>query len=123
MYIMYNHLSRRIALQGQRVEEGTLIGVEGGTGNCVPASASHLHIKLRDRQGYPYKALPIAPYLGIPNAVMVHTAEEGDAMDSMLNRIADKAKFDQPAAAITAMKTLKHRFPKDFWDKILGAMK
>lgn len=121
-YIMYNHLSRRIVMQGQRVEEGTLIGVEGGTGNCVPAGASHLHIELRDRQGAPYKALPIAPYMGIPNAVMYHTKEEQEDMERVLQMIASKADFDQPAAAITAMKTLRHRFPKDFWDKIYRAM-
>lgn len=121
-YIMYNHLSRRTVSQGQRVEVGTQVGVEGGTGNCVPAGASHLHIELRDRQGSPYTALPIAPYLGIPNAVMYHTAKEEDTIDSVLKKIADKAKFDQPAAAITAMKTLRHRFPKDFWDKIYRAM-
>ena len=53
---------------------------------------------------------------------MYHTAKEEDTIDSVLKKIADKAKFDQPAAAITAMKTLRHRFPKDFWDKIYRAM-
>lgn len=122
-FVMYNHLARRTVTQGQRVEAGTLIGVEGCTGHCVPSNGVHLHFEVRDRQGYPYTVLSAADYLGIPNAIAVYAAPESETVDDVMQKIADKAKFDFPSAAISAMKTLQHRFPKDFWDKIYRAMK
>ena len=61
--------------------------------------------------------------MGIPNAIAVYAAPESETVDDVMQKIADKAKFDFPSAAISAMKTLQHRFPKDFWDKIYRAMK
>ena len=122
--VCYNHLSQRRVSVGQAVKQGDLIGVEGGTGNCVPPGASHLHIELRSNLGAPFQELKIYEYLGMPNQVKIYVAPvKVETIDTVLKAISDKAKFDNPTAAISAMKTLKHKFPKDFWDKILKAMK
>lgn len=118
-YVMYNHLSYRRVSQGQQVVAGQIIGVEGSTGR---STGSHLHFEVRDRQGIGYNVLSAAEYLGIPNSTGSYAAPV-ETIDTVLQAISDKAKFDSPTAAIQAMKTLKHKFPKDFWDKILKAMK
>lgn len=122
--VCYNHLSQRRVSVGQVVKKGDLIGVEGGTGNCVPAGASHLHLELRSNLGAPFQELKIYDYIDIPNAVAVYIEPVTvETIDDVLLQISDKAKFDNSTAAIQAMKTLQHKFPKDFWDKILKAMK
>jgi len=125
--VCYNHLSQRRVSVGQAIKQGDLIGVEGATGHCVPVGASHLHIELRSNLGVPFQELKIYEYLDIPNQVKIHIAPvppvKVETIDDVLLAISNKAKFDNPTAAISAMKTLQHRFPKDFWDKILRAMK
>lgn len=120
--ICYNHLASRKVSMGQTIKAGDMIGIEGATGRVTGV---HLHFEIRDRLGAGFKVFSAAEYIGIPNAIGAITVTPAplETVDDVMQKIADKAKFDQPAAAISAMKTLQHRFPKDFWDKIYRAMK
>lgn len=122
-YIMYNHLASRRVLQGQRVEEGDLIGVEGGTGNCVPAGASHLHIEIRDRQGAPFTALSIADYLGIPNVVGPHTMATGTTEMTAPASHAEIVRFKCNLEPQTMAYLKKYKYADDLFAKIAEKLK
>lgn len=59
--IYYCHLDRRAVNEGQRVEAGQIIGIEGSTGRVT---GMHLHFEVRDSAG---RQLDPCAYLGIPN--------------------------------------------------------
>ncbi|MBN2304526.1 MAG: M23 family metallopeptidase, partial [Anaerolineae bacterium] len=44
LYTLYAHMSRILAVEGQRVEAGTTIGLSGGTGDV---SGPHVHLEVR----------------------------------------------------------------------------
>ena len=59
--IYYCHLDKRIAVKGQRVEAGTILGIEGNTGR---STGTHLHFEVRD---WGAQQRDPCAYLGIPN--------------------------------------------------------
>ena len=71
-----NHLDERYVKVGERIKEGDIIGYEGGTGDCYPVGASHLHFGVRNKLGAGYTALSAAKYLGIPNVVGFYNSEQ-----------------------------------------------
>ena len=71
-----NHLEERYVKVGEKVKEGDIIGYEGGTGDCSPAGASHLHFEIRDKLGVGCKYPSAAKYLGIPNKVGKYNSEQ-----------------------------------------------
>jgi murein DD-endopeptidase MepM/ murein hydrolase activator NlpD len=69
-YVMYNHLAKRLVNQGDHVESGDLIGIEGCTGDVYPKGTGvHLHLECRDKRGYGYTCFSAADYIGISNKV------------------------------------------------------
>lgn len=69
VFAMYCHLGIRFVEEGQTVQEGSYIGMEGFTGFVIPSGpgGSHVHFEVRDRLGAGYVVLDAAKYMGIPN--------------------------------------------------------
>lgn len=65
IYTLYAHMASIVAVEGQRVKAGDIIGLVGGTGDV---SGPHVHLEVRVGENKYYSAynplLWIAPYLG-----------------------------------------------------------
>jgi len=111
----YCHLSKRSVSEGDTVKAGDVIGIEGNTGYSF---GSHLHYEVRRGN----VRINAADDLGIPNIVGTVNTETAEAV-SYMEKIADAVGFDDKPAAVEAMKTLKHGYPRDFWRKIFEKLK
>ena len=84
--LYYCHLAKRIAAEGDRVEAGQPIGIQGSTGRSL---GNHLHFEAR--RGW-VQIDPCA-YLGIPNeAGFVQRSESGNKDGTNVETGADPAK-------------------------------
>ena len=108
--VFYCHMARRMAVQGQRVSVGDLIGIEGATGQVT---GKHLHFECR--RGV--TKISAAEYIGIPNTVGTYTVPVVPAIQVITEYdklVADKCGLE----AQTLDYINKYRFAKDFWHKI-----
>lgn len=67
-YMIYCHMSSKLATLGQAVNAGDILGVEGSTGN---STGSHCHLEIRTEPWESSTAIDPAEYLGIKNEVGV----------------------------------------------------
>jgi peptidoglycan hydrolase-like protein with peptidoglycan-binding domain len=74
----YGHLSALKVSEGQRVEVGDLIGVEGSTGH---STGSHVHYCIR-ADGVRGRHIDINAYSGIPNALGTYSSALGGSASS-----------------------------------------
>lgn len=64
---IYAHLANfEYIPKGSRIEEGTVLGLEGSTGN---STGIHLHFEVRDNPYLPRNHVDAAKYLGIKNEI------------------------------------------------------
>ena len=91
IYLTYQHLSERHVEKGEKITEEQQIGIEGGTGNCVPEGASHLHIQAQNKQGTGFREYKIADYLGIPNSAGTYESVEKSILVMMKCGISQNA--------------------------------
>lgn len=70
----FGHLSRILAVVGQRVRKGDIIGIEGRTGN---ATGSHVHYEIR-RTTSNTTFLNVSELSGIPNRLGTYTQPAQD---------------------------------------------
>ena len=70
-YHYFCHLAQALVVEGQLVSEGTLIGIEGSTGN---STGPHCHYEIR-RELSNQTFIDPTVFLGIPNVLMTHHAE------------------------------------------------
>jgi len=108
VYATYQHLSQRLVELGETVKEDQQIGVEGGTGYCVPAGASHLHFQVQDKRGAGFREYSAADYLGIPNEKGVYEVLDTAALTA--------AKCDLSSKVVAYIN--KYRYKKALWDKL-----
>lgn len=75
-YYYYCHLASRAAVQGQRIEAGQVIGVEGATGKVT---GRHLHFEVREPDNR--STVNPAEVLGIPNEAGYEFEPEPDYVE------------------------------------------
>jgi murein DD-endopeptidase MepM/ murein hydrolase activator NlpD len=98
----YAHMTRYAVAQGQRVEQGQVIGYVGCTGNCT---GPHLHFETRV-DGAARDPRPYLGGAGIPGAPTVKAAAKAKLTASIRKdvakaRTAAKTTFAQPGATAT----------------------
>ncbi len=97
LYGVYAHLAQRVVNIGNTVRAGTMIGIEGMSGN---STASHLHIELQKSYYDPFSHTDISAYLGIKNEVgSVQLIDDMFADDKawvMTKGISDGSDQDRP---------------------------
>lgn len=109
--IYYCHMSARKVKQGQRVQAGEVLGVEGATGYSF---GSHVHFEVRNGSS-PINA---AEYLGINNAVQTFP----DAAREWGAWYADKICKKCGLEAQTRAYLDGYRFAPDLWRKLWEKM-
>ncbi len=103
----YCHMSRRIAVVGQRVKAGDILGMEGNTGYSF---GSHCHFEVRNRAGV---SIAPAEFLGIPN----RCGEYGTPV-CYAELVCGKCGFEPQTRAYLD----QYRFADDLWRKLWNAM-
>ena len=68
-YYWFCHLKEPYAVEGQRVDRYTLIGLMGATGNVT---GKHLHLEIRNSNNKYGDVIDPADYMGIPNRIGIY---------------------------------------------------
>jgi len=112
VYATYQHLKERHVELGETVKEGQQIGVEGGTGYCVPAGASHLHFQVQDKRGAGFREYSAADYLGILN--------EKGTYEVVVTDVLTAVKCGLSGEVVAYLN--KYKWRKALWDKLWNAV-
>ena len=108
--IYYCHMSERKTAQGQRVETGDIIGMEGNTGYSF---GSHCHFEVRDQGG---TSVDPAEYLGIRETVL----DVGEVWsDWYAERVCGKVGLEPQTRAYLD----EYRYAPDLWRKLWESMR
>lgn len=102
--VYYCHMSQRIAVVGQRVNKGDVIGIEGTTGY---SSGNHLHLEIRPK-GTSSNALNAAMFIGIEN-------ETGKVKALDYGKLIQEACGFEPQ---TMAYYNAYKYSDDFWRKL-----
>ncbi len=105
----YCHMSKRIAVVGQRVKAGDILGVEGNTGYSL---GSHCHFEVRNNAGV---SLDPSPYLGIPNAVGSYPVQVTPDYAAL---VCGKCGLEEQTKAYLN----EYTYASDLWRKLWEAM-
>ena len=120
LVIYYCHMSRRIAVEGQKVKVGDLLGIEGSTGS---STGSHLHIEMRVNgkqcklPAVPSDAANVATLLGIPNSAGTYFAPVTSIDYASL--VVKKCGFEKQ----TLDYINRYPYAADLWRKLWEQMK
>ena len=106
----YCHMSERKVSVGQRVEKGTVLGIEGTTGL---STGNHLHIEIRNSAG---TAFNVADYIGISNEIGSYTVPK-EQIDYASEVCKIVGLTDGTKAFLNTYK-----FASDLWRKIYSKL-
>ena len=118
----YAHLAKFAYIpKNTRIEEGTVLGMEGSTGN---STGIHLHLELRDSPYMPRNHVDIAKYLGIQNkcGVVEKLDEEkklGYTKSGAMNVVKEATGFEEK----TMQYLDKYEYNFDLFAKLAYAIK
>ena len=118
MVIYYCHMDERKAVQGERVEAGDIIGVEGNTGYSF---GSHCHFEVRDNTG---TSVDPGEYLGIGKEIEKRLSATGvDAGKLWSDYYAEKVCGLVGLENQTRVYLDRYRYAPDLWRKLWENMR
>jgi murein DD-endopeptidase MepM/ murein hydrolase activator NlpD len=123
IYTLYAHMSSIVAVQGQHVEAGDIIGLVGGTGDV---SGPHVHLEVRVGDNTYFTAynplLWVAPYLGHGVVAGRVTNSLGDFVEDVTVTLTSKGRVSQTTttyidAKLPAQVRDWHVVPDPAWNE------
>ncbi len=114
----FGHMSEILAVAGQRIRKGDIIGIEGSTGN---ATGSHVHYEIR-RTTSNTTFLNVSEISGIPNRLGTYTQEPPDALPPPMEEYRRIVRERAGLSDITMDYLESYRFGEELLRKLADAM-